>query len=219
MGLAPPIWLIRTIFRQGIEHGSIEQKTADHLPGKAAILEKARPLGQGLVVRNRFRSELGIVHLPQQVVPLALVDLHIAINQLSAYPPLLQIPADTYRTLPLVEAALNEGFGETFVALQAVPLELVEDLLQQIGIGVALDQFVSQLPTGVLTGREQSDCRGLDLNAIFQAQASASASSSSASLLGSSSARIRPSISSAISGFSLRKLRTFSLPWPIRSPL
>ena len=57
------------------------------------------------------------------------------------------------------------------------------------------------------------------LAASAPAQLSFSFSCSAAFLTGRSLVRIWPSMSRAISGCSLRKLRVLSLPWPMRSPL
>ncbi|MEJ2466936.1 MAG: hypothetical protein P8045_14760 [Candidatus Thiodiazotropha sp.] len=82
-----------------------------------------------------------MMYLHQQVAPLALIDLHIAIDQDAGDASLLQIPTNTNRTLAFVEAALDEGLGETLVALQTLLLKLVEYLLQQLRIGLSLLEF------------------------------------------------------------------------------
>jgi hypothetical protein len=96
---------------------SIEKKAADHLNGKPPVFQKACSLGQLLALACTLTAELGMVYLHQQVAPLALVDLHIAIDQDAGDAPLLQIPTDADWTLTFVEAALDEGLGETLIAL------------------------------------------------------------------------------------------------------
>ena len=192
--------------------GSIEQKTPNQLAGKASVFEKSGPPGQFPALPDLSTAELGVVHLRQQRAPLAIADLQVSLDQLGTDAALLQLPADAYRSLALADAALDEGFGEALIALQAGLPQLVEHLLQQFRISLPLQEFTLQFLPRMLAGRQQSDCRSLDTGGLLQAQASASASASSVSLLGSSSARIRRSISLEISGFSLRKLRTFSLP-------
>jgi hypothetical protein len=120
---------------------SIEEKTADHLTGKPPVFQKACSLGQLLTLACTLTTELGMVYLHQQVAPLALVDLHIAIDQDAGDAPLLQIPTNADWTLAFVEAALDEGLGETLVALQTLLLKLVEYLLQQLRIGLSLLEF------------------------------------------------------------------------------
>jgi hypothetical protein len=197
----------------------IQQQLTNQFAGEAPIFEETHPLGQLPALVHLTRAKLGIVHLPEQVTPFVLIDFQIAADEISAYASLLEFRADAQRTLPFVDTALDEGLGETFIALQTRLLELIERLLQQIRIIGVFAELALQLPAGVLPGREQSDCRGLDLSRSRVAQASASTSFSSVSGCGSNSARMRPSISLEIAGFSLRKLRTFSLPWPMRSPL
>jgi len=211
--------------RKKVEVGSsdevrlIQQQLPDQFAGKAPVFEKTHPLGQFPALAHLPRTKLGIVYLSEQVTPLVPVDLQIAANALGTDAPLLEFRTDTQRALAFVDAALDEGLGEAFIALQTGLLELVEYLRQQFRIEVVLAQLALQLPAGVLPGREQPDCRGLNLSRSRVVQASASTSFSSVSGCGSNSARMRPSISLEISGFSLRKLRTFSLPWPMRSPL
>ena len=197
----------------------IQQQLPDHLAGKATIFKETHPLGQLPALAHLTWAKLGIMHLSEQVTPFVLVDLQRAADEISVYAPLLKLRADAHGALPFVDAALDECLSEAFIALQAGLLELLEDLLQQIRIEAIFAKLALQLPAGVLPGRKQSDCRGLDLGGSRDAQAFASTSFSSLSGCGSNSARIRPSISLEISGFSLRKLRTFSLPWPMRSPL
>ncbi len=137
-GPAPPNHLIEVTSSAS---RSIEKKTANHLTGKPPIFQKACSFGQLLALACTLTAELGMVYLYQQVAPLALIDLHIVIDQDAGDTPLLQIPTDADWTLAFVEAALDEGLGETLVALQTLLLKLVEYLLQQLRIGLSLLEF------------------------------------------------------------------------------
>ena len=148
--------------------------------------------------------------------------VHVAGQQLIRHPPPAQLFGNLQWPLATLAPAAHESLHETFIREQSLGLQLVEHLLQQPGIGPGTGEFASQLGTAVLPPRQQVHgpaAQGGPLAA--QAWASSppgTGSASSGSTWGRTLARISASMRSAMSGLSLRNWRTFSLPWPMRSP-
>lgn len=119
--------------------------------------------------------------------------------------------------------------GVAPVVLQSLLRQLVERPADVLGLLPFLRKLAFEFAAAVLAPGERGErkiVRGALAAFFAQASASSAASSSSASafataalLVGIASARMPASISSAISGLSLRYRRTLSLPCPRRSPL
>lgn len=203
----------------GVSRQSIEKELTDQLTREAPMLKKSRLSDQCLSIRAGFGAELGIVYPLQQGWPTLGISLEIGINQRLIDTALTQFSPDAHRSAASLCPAGDIAFGVTVITLQTGLAQTLQDCIDFVFLEITGLQFVPQLLQRVFTLSQQANRRCLYLRIARLVQTSASASSSSLSCDGSNSSRIRDSIASEMSGFSLRKLRTFSLPWPIRSPL
>ena len=196
----------------------IEQKLADRLASKTAMRQKTRPPGCFLLAGGPVAAIFPVMRILQLRLPKIGVIGQTVGDQRIRYTTLPQLGPDTQWSITALNALVDISFGISAIALQALPSQQVEHLADLIKIKTFASQLALQLLAGMLARGQQADRRLLDLRQLTQASTSAASASRSAGL-GKTSARMRASISCAISGFSFRNRRTFSLPWPIRSPL
>lgn len=132
--------------------------------------------------------------------------------------PLLQFLFYAYRTIALVYPRMDIHFGKAIVTLQVFFNKRLYNAFYRGIIIAAQGKLVEEFFRAVFAPRQEPDRAITDVRQIV-AQASASSGLSVRLISGKTLLRIVASISLAISGFSLRNTLTFSLPWPIRSPL
>ena len=133
---------------------------------------------------------------------------------------LLQFPAYVHGTVTPVDSVVNVGFCVAFVALQTLACQVRHDGFNGAASKTAQGEFSDQFLPAVLPPRQQVECTFPDrLLVVAQASTSSASSLSLAARSGRTRARTAASISCAMSVCSLRKLRTLSFPWPMRSPL
>jgi len=162
---------------------------------------------------------MGVVHGPDPAI-VALVQGEVR-NQRLGHPALAQLRPDAKGAVAPAPSRLQVLAGEALVTQQALALEPIEQRLDFIRVGAPAQQLSLELGPRMLTGSQQTQ-RGLSEPCIpvaAQASTSASCALSSPAAWGRAAARICASISAAMPGLSLRKLRALSLPWPMRSPL
>jgi hypothetical protein len=141
-------------------------------------------------------------------------------HHLARYAALLQFPPYVHGTVTPADSVVNIGLGVTLVALQAFAGQVRHDGFYGAVRKTAQCKFSDQFLPAVLPPRQQVECTFPDrLLVVAQASTSSASSVSLAARSGRTLARMAASISCAVSGCSLRKLRTLSLPWPMRSPL
>ncbi len=128
--------------------------------------------------------------------------------------------ADTPGTLAATAARGGELLREPLLAQQALRFERVEHALERIRPGAARGEPVRELAAGMLPAPEQSErpLSQLRVNPGGQAPIPSPARSAARLREGRSRSRNAVSIVLAISLCSLRKSRTLSFPWPMRSP-
>lgn len=120
-----------------------------------------------------------------------------------------------YGSTASLYAVMDKGIGKAAITLQTFLFELRYNLRNHILLRTANSQFPQEFLFTMFPPGKQ-DKRPLSYRFKLFAQTSAS-SSAFATLPGKALARMAASISWAISGFSLRKFLTLSLPCPMRS--
>jgi len=182
-------------------------------------------LGARRACGRRRAAEATLVRGDRQRRPVAAARRQGRLDGRFADAALLELLADPPRAVAALDAAAGVALGIALVALQVLGGERLDAGLRLLGSEAALAELAPQLGLRVLTARQQGQGGGAAVAGLARVLPQASTSSASASAAGaaatsgSARARMAASISRAISVFSRRKLRTLSLPWPIRSPL
>ena len=125
---------------------------------------------------------------------------------------------------------MHKTLGKSFITLETFTAQGIQQIFDQTLICATPCEFICQFLAAMFPPSQKVTCPLQDFLAFCTQTAapSFSASSSWAPLtsvtssgvsLGSNCSLIFASISSAIFGFSFKKLRTFSFPWPMRSSL
>ena len=132
-----------------------------------------------------------------------------------------ELLANPQRPLTAIEARTHVLLGESPVAEKSPRLQRIEHAFHLVPAGTARGELGRQLRAGVLAAREQLQGARPELRILLADQASTAPSGSLAELLGAgrSMSRSAVSMACATSAFCLRKSRTLSRPWPMRSPL
>ena len=133
---------------------------------------------------------------------------------------LAELLANACGAVTATAARADELLGEPFLAQQPPCFECIEHTLNRVRSVAARGELGCELAAGMLPAREQPESPRSKFRIPLGGQAStASAASSPTGLLeGRSRSRNAVSIAPAISSCSLRKSRTLSRPWPMRSP-
>ena len=132
-----------------------------------------------------------------------------------------QFLANRQGALTASETRTHILLGEPFVAEKPPRLQRIKHAFHLVLAGTARGKLDRQLRAGVLAAREQPEGARPELRILLTGQASTASSGSFAELLGAgrSMSRSAVSMARATSAFCLRKSRTLSRPWPMRSPL
>lgn len=168
--------------------------------------------GLFLAVGAGAGAELAVMGGTHCLEPILFERLQRQFSLIRRHPPLTEFTPDADRAIAPVGPLGRVLFGETCVAEQPAPGQVIEDLTQCLG-GVLAGQLAFQLGPAVFPDRQQADRCLL----YFAVQAGASStwgsfSRAMGSLSGVTAVRILASISAAMALFSLRYWRTFSLP-------
>lgn len=186
--------------------------------GKTAILQKSHlPCPACGVCRHPAPKTL-LPYPGRALEPFSGAHIDTLLGEVVLYSALAQLVHDAHRAISVFGTVVGKRFGEARVALQAVPLQLEEQSVEALTVEAPLAQLAPELTPAVLPPCQQA--QGGSTRVVFApAQVSASsATDSPLGTLGSALSRMAASIWRAMSGCSLRKLRTLSLPCPTRSP-
>ena len=188
--------------------------------GESAPFQEAGLAGPFPVVVGRRIAEAPGTRLRRAIRPMRVVLPHRLRRRFvrdAATPKLL---ANARRALAPTAARADELLGEPLLAQQPLRLERIEHALDRVRTSSARDELGRELAAGMLPARERPESPPSQLRIPLGGQASITSPASSATRLrgGRSSSRNAVSIAPAISSCSLRKSRTLSLPWPMRSP-
>ncbi len=157
----------------------------------------------------------------QEFLPVRFIPIKIPHDEGCIDTPFAQFDAYAQGSETLAHTLIHVVCGKSLVALHALPGDSGQHRCDCL-LGMApLQQLAPQLGTRMLTGGQQAQGGLLDGLAILRIRTQALAplvASGTGVSWGNSRARILASISAAMSVFSLRKLRTLSLPWPMRLP-
>ena len=119
------------------------------------VLEEAHLPGLFLEVRRQVLAEFLDTLFPGERSPVDTSFLKCDLYERVAYALLPEIQPDTDRALALVDAGLDESFGEALVALQAVLGKSRDGLGRNIAFEAFIRQFANQLRLPVFaTGEE-----------------------------------------------------------------
>ena len=229
-GIVTKVTVFQTISGGLLEIAYLVQ-VAPHKAGrKTALLEKAAAFRQCPHVANRAIAELARRRLRQDLAPFDRRFIDPVRDKLAVHAALRQLGTDAQRPVTLAAALIHVVFGKSFVTEQSAVLKAVEYGIDQWCIVESRVQLAAQLPAGVLPAGQQPDRGQLDGRRVVRlrsrlwvqsspAAVTVSEAAAASATSGISAARIWASTWRAISGFSFRKLRTFSRPWPMRSPL
>ena len=190
---------------------------------EAPILEKTR-LSRAFGERGGIAPELAPPDILREAREIVFGSGERGLDIDRVHPAQRQLALDAARSKAAFGPIMRIGCGEPTVVLQAGGPKPIERCLNTRLIEPARRELTRQLLTTVLATGESRDGELARLAAGIVAQASASAGCSSTSSAdatdrGMAWARTALSTSFAIAGLSFRYWRTFSLPWPSRSPL
>ena len=132
-----------------------------------------------------------------------------------------ELLANPQRPLTAGEPRTHVLLGEPPVAEKSPRLQRIEHVFHLVLAGTARDELGRELRAGMLAARKQPEGARQELRILLADQASTAPSGSLSELLGAGRSRSRSAVSMACatSAFCLRKSRTLSRPWPMRSPL
>ncbi len=133
----------------------------------------------------------------------------------AALPKLL---ADAQRAMAAADPGIGVVLGEPFLAEDPLRFERREHPFDRACIAAARGEFEREFAACMLAAREQLDRPRPELRLVPAAQAP-TAFPAEPSRPDRSLSRSAASIACATSSFCLRKSRTLSRPWPMRSPL
>ena len=138
----------------------------------------------------------------------------------------VQFLADAANAIAFRRPAADKRFDEAIITLQPIAIQIPDRFERNLIVVTLGFQFLQQLESAVFAPGKIAKTSGLGRMGrvgIAQSSDSTTASDLLANLATAGTtplkafSRIFASISSAISGRSLRKLRALSLPWPMRS--
>jgi hypothetical protein len=202
------------------------EQAADLAPPEPPPLQKTlpcRPLGQRF--RDRTPVFLGIDPF-DPTIPVHFLQIAGVLALNAALPEFLPNPV---RPITFVRSAADKNLREPGIALQALSSQIGNDLIDNVFGKAFGQQLVPQFVPAVFAAGKIAEASILDDLRRLAGFAQNSASPTSSGTAGPRDAavaspanafsRTLASMASATSGRSFRKLRTLSLPWPMRSPL
>ena len=194
---------------------------------KTALSEESGLAHRVPAIGRKTLAEPTGAHVAQQPGPVMIAVIEGFGDQIGRHAPFPEFGTNAEGAVALAHPLGHVLLGKALVAEQSALFEIVEHRAKGILLMPLGRQFTFEFGATVFASGQQAYRRSLQFGrgrlVGIAAQASTSSGASDAVSspdgMGRAAMRTWVSISAAMSGFSLRKVRTFSLPCPMRSPL